>query len=169
MSRLAVVKDRTYCVIDGVYTQNYEQLKAGEVVMLIKEDTKVPEDLARAASYSDSSGISFQELLGKFHLVLTKNKLVYIQTTKVTPVFPNASLKDMVVAITGALSYSREFYVALIEAYGGVYKPSFTKGVTHVVVGEIKTTSAKLTNAKKFGITCLAEKDFWAMIRETKT
>jgi NAD-dependent DNA ligase len=166
MSKLAVINERTSCVIEGNYSAQYESLRVGDIVMIMESCVKIPEDLCRAAAYSGSGGIRYEYLsTHRFHRVLTGKKLVYVKPRYVTTLFPNSALVGKTFTITGPLDKTREFYVALIEAYGGSYKPSFTKEVSHVITANPRNNSIKLQNARKFGTTILSELDFWALIK----
>jgi DNA ligase 1 len=67
------------------------------------------------------------------------------------------SLSGQTIAITGALSRTREHYVGLIEQNGGTFAPSVTKKVTHLVAAEPDGASEKLTKARKMGIEVVGE------------
>ena len=67
------------------------------------------------------------------------------------------SLAGKTVAMTGALSRTRNEYVAIIESNGGIYAPSVTKKVTHLVAAEPDGASTKLEKARKNGIIVVGE------------
>lgn len=67
------------------------------------------------------------------------------------------SLAGKTIAITGALSRTREEYIKLIESQGGEFASSVTKKVTHLVAASPDEHTTKLDKARAMGIMVVGE------------
>jgi BRCT domain type II-containing protein len=66
-------------------------------------------------------------------------------------------LSGMTIALTGRLSKSKEEYAAIIAQNGGIFSPTVTKKVTHVIAKDADAASDKLDKARKNGIKVVEE------------
>lgn len=67
------------------------------------------------------------------------------------------SLKGMTIALSGTLSIKRDTVISIIKKNGGNYAASITKACTHLIVGDVNDTTAKITNAKAAGVQVVGE------------
>jgi len=63
----------------------------------------------------------------------------------------------MVISLTGSLSHTKSDYIKFIQERGGIYHPTVTKKVTHLVAAEPNGASGKLEKARKNGIFVVGE------------
>jgi len=67
------------------------------------------------------------------------------------------TLKGLTIAMSGTLSMKRNDVIEIIKKNGGNYAASITKACTHLIVGDVNDTTAKITNAKASGVKVVGE------------
>lgn len=74
-------------------------------------------------------------------------------------------LTGMKIAISGSLSMRRSEIEKIILDNGGELKSSVSKETTHLITNDLNGSSSKIISAKKLGIKCLSESDFFTLIK----
>ena len=74
------------------------------------------------------------------------------------------TLTEKSFCITGSLSKPKAYFQEKIEALGGTYVDSLSKGVTYLIAADKTGTSAKLEKARKYGTTVIDESDLLGML-----
>lgn len=81
---------------------------------------------------------------------------------KSKPIVTSGKLSNMIFAITGSLSISRNELRTMIYSNGGSLSETVNKSTTYLIVGE--KPSSKVAKARKLGITTLTEEQFMNML-----
>ncbi len=164
-TNIGIINTTDEYLLDGSgLNYKYKSMKSGDMVMVVKHDAA----LTDAFPLFPKSVVRDEERRHhkNFYLVLSGTGVYYVARQCLTLVAPGNTLKDKNFVFTGTLEYSREFYVALVEAYGGKVKPAITKEVNYLVAQNSRGISSKLRKAKSYGTKVLEEKEFWAVVKE---
>lgn len=140
-------------------TQTWTSLNIGKIVMIIEEDSNLPE------TYNSNRFASSKMARKGYTKILTDTGLFFIPSHKITKLEANISLQGKVFCLTGTLNYQREFFISLIETYDGKYKTSITKDVNVLICANPRSNSKKLINARNNGIKVISENEFWNYIK----
>lgn len=76
---------------------------------------------------------------------------------------PSEALKGKSICFTGedtTTKGSREYWKAVVEAYGGFYSPSVTSSTTYLVTGNIPGPTTKARKAREKGVPCISYAEF---------
>ena len=121
----------------------------------------------------DIGTVARQIKCGDFGLVFSraKNSIKVLIGQDLVESFPSEwfivnqpkNIKDKSFCITGPLTYTREFYVTLIEALGGTYKKSVVKDLDYLVTNET-TATTKRKAANRFNVPIITETEFHRII-----
>lgn len=78
----------------------------------------------------------------------------------------DGNLTGTKICITGSTNLKRSELQNMITENGGTYKPSVSKGVTHLVISDPESNSIKAQTARGLGVKLITEQELLRMINE---